>query len=217
MKQIEFLKEKNITISQIDDSTTFQLKKLFILANKIPSPIKKSEVNDLLTKFISSALRDCLYSGAEFVKISEKLIDEYATYINLDEVVHTLSYLCQIHFSINEMYYEKKISQEIGKYFSERWLYYSPKKNTTINDLIYNYYISYLIGIFEKKPSINDIHEIINSQGYLNSEYGEFQKKNIIIWISDNYFKNREDNVCFLSKYKNDKAIKRKIESIYKK
>lgn len=217
MKQIEFLKEKNITISEVDDSTTFQLKKLFLLAEKIPLPIKKSQINDLLRGFIFSTLRNCRYSGAEFVEISEILIDGYVEYIKYDEVIHTLSYLCQIHFSISDLYYEKEISQEVGRYFSEKWPYYSPKKNTTINDLIYNYYISYFTCFFEKKPSVNDIHEIIERQSYLSSDYGIFQKKNIIIWISGEYFKNSEDSVCFLSKYKDDKTIRRKIESIHNK
>lgn len=214
-EQLNFLADKKISLNAQDNpELSFQLTKLICLFRRIPSNLKNLELEQKLVCFVSTAVQNGYYKGQDFILLAIDIMEFYRKYSCDYRVLSTMGYFCQIHFSVYELYYKYGLAYKIGGLFVNHWKYYSKKKNSTINDLISNYYLVYFNGFIDNVPNALQCINEINAQGYLMSEAGLYQKKSIILWLYENYFYKRNDGLFFLTQYEHDNTIKKKIIAI---
>ncbi|TDB48841.1 hypothetical protein [Photorhabdus khanii] len=217
-EQLSFLTDKKISLDVEDNpGLSFQLKKLICLFRSVPSDIKNRDLEKQLTCFVITALQKGHYKGRDFILMTDGIIEYYSAHGYDGRVLRAIGYFCQIHFSIYELYYKYELAYKIGEYFSNHWRYYSQKKNSTISDLISNYYIMHFNNFIAHEPNELQCIDEINRQEYLTSESGLYQKKAIILWLYDNYFYKRNDGLSFLIQYEYDNTIKKKIIALISK
>jgi hypothetical protein len=192
------------------------LKSIISELDKLP----KSRYTYNLIEKISSIIQDTHenqdYNLKKFLDFANDFVSLVISIGAMRKYTKEISLLYIINHDADKIYEKFNISYIVGEYFHENWETYVKDESTTINDLIFDYYLVKYLELVNKSVNLKYISNEIKKDKYLSSSNGFYTRQKLIIWLYEKFLSLKKSGISFLEYFRDyDDMIRKKIDRIY--